>query len=383
MAAMRTFVAAATQEPIDEGLLLLFPAPHSVTGENVVEFHTHGSKAVVAAMIDAMTSVSGIRQAEPGEFTRRAVANGKMDLTSAEGLADLLDAESQQQRKAAFELLRGGLKREWEELREKVLDLSARAEAAIDYVGDEDETGGREEALVRDCEALRDEIEGWLRLPDRRPIRDGIRVVLAGPVNAGKSSLLNAIAGSDRAIVSDVEGTTRDIIEVPLRIDGTAYVFVDTAGLRESEDVIEQIGVGRTKRNIGEADILLWLGEPGESPEHERLIVIASKADQRSAPVKGAFNLSAHDPQSLIPLFSALKKLSETILPGDNGLSLTQWQRARMIEAREILGDPVPHDALLLAENLRSVRELIDHLLGRSGVEDLLDRIFGRFCLGK
>ncbi|HVL78324.1 MAG TPA: tRNA uridine-5-carboxymethylaminomethyl(34) synthesis GTPase MnmE [Sphingomicrobium sp.] len=257
-AALRTFRHPATGDVIDQGLILRFDRPASSTGEDLVELHCHGGRAVIDALLDALGGLDGFRLAEPGEFTRRAFANGQIDLTEAEGLADLLEAETESQRKAALLLAEGGLRRQIEDWQRQLLHLSARAEAAIDYA-EEDETGF-DPSLACDCGALAIELGTWLDRPRIEPLKDGIKVVVAGPPNAGKSSLINAIAGQERAIVTDIPGTTRDHIEVPLAIAGVPVLLTDTAGLRESDNQVEQIGVERARALMEGADILLWPG---------------------------------------------------------------------------------------------------------------------------
>src|SRR5688572_15792078 len=249
---------------IDRALVLRFDGPASATGENVVEYQCHGGRAVVDALLAALGGVAGMRLAEPGEFTRRAFANGRIDLTEAEGLADLLEAETESQRRAALLMAEGGFRRQIEDWRQRLVELSARAEAAIDYVGDEDETMADETALAGEAQGLAAELATWLAQPRAEPLKDGLRVVVAGPPNAGKSSLVNALANSEKAIVTDIAGTTRDSIEVPLAIDGVPILLIDTAGLRASEDAVEAIGVGRAEAQVQQADILLWLGERSE-----------------------------------------------------------------------------------------------------------------------
>ena len=206
--------------------------PASATGEDIVEFHCHGGRAVVDAVLAALASIDGLRQAEPGEFTRRAFENGRIDLTEAEGLADLIEAETEIQRKAALALAEGGLRKQIADWQERLLALSAQAERAIDY-DEEDERV--DPALLRDARRLAAELRQWLERPRVEPLKDGVRVVVAGPPNAGKSSLINAIVGEERAIVTDVPGTTRDHIEVPLSLGGVPIRLTDTAGLRETE----------------------------------------------------------------------------------------------------------------------------------------------------
>ena len=250
-AALRTLRDPSDGRVIDEALVLRFDAPESATGEDVVEYQCHGGRAVVDALLAALGAIDGLREAEPGEFTRRAFANGRIDLTEAEGLADLLEAETEAQRRAALALASGGLKRQIELWQARLVELSARAEAAIDYV-DEDEVAGGDERLWDDARALADELGEWLARPRIEPLRDGVRVVVAGPTNAGKSSLVNAIAESERAIVTEIPGTTRDTIEVPLAIGGVPFVLVDTAGLRDTDDRVERIGIDRARGEYAE-----------------------------------------------------------------------------------------------------------------------------------
>src|SRR6478735_1087162 len=270
--ALMTLRVPGSGEEIDRALVLRFDGPKSATGDNIVEYQCHGSRAVVDALLGVMTSLPGMRQAEPGEFTRRAFSNGRIDLTEAEGLADLLEAETENQRRAALLMAEGGLRKQIEAWRASLVDLSARAEAAIDYVGDEEETGADEHMLIREAQEIAAELSAWRARPRAEPLREGIRVVVAGPPNAGKSSLVNALAEAEKAIVTDVAGTTRDAIEVPLAIAGIPIVLVDTAGLRDSADVVEAIGVDRAQDQMRRADLILWLGEPESAPDPQNVI---------------------------------------------------------------------------------------------------------------
>ncbi|HVM23140.1 MAG TPA: tRNA uridine-5-carboxymethylaminomethyl(34) synthesis GTPase MnmE, partial [Sphingomicrobium sp.] len=273
-AAVRELKDPQTGELLDEALVLRFDAPASTTGENVVEFQCHGSRAVADAVLSTLAAI-GLRQAEPGEFTRRAFENGRIDLTEAEGLADLLEAETESQRKAALALAEGGLKRQIGEWQQRLLALSAAAERAIDY-DEEDEPV--DPVLASGCAELAAELEEWLARPRVEPLKDGVRIVVAGPPNAGKSSLINAIVGEERMIVTDLPGTTRDQVDVPLALDGIPVRLTDTAGLRETDDRVEALGVARAQKLVEAADVLVWLGEPGEAPDHERLIRVHAKA---------------------------------------------------------------------------------------------------------
>ncbi|WP_265528187.1 tRNA uridine-5-carboxymethylaminomethyl(34) synthesis GTPase MnmE [Sphingomicrobium marinum] len=380
-ASLRDFRHPRTGELIDRGLLLSFPGPNSATGEDLVEFHCHGSRAVVEAMLEALTACPDVRLAQPGEFTRQSLRNGIMDLTEAEGLGDLLEAETEGQRKAALSLLQGGLHDRLGTLREMLIDLSAMAEASIDYVGDEDETSGHEDAIAAQLEAARKEVGRLLELPERRPLRDGVRVVIAGPPNAGKSSLLNALVGSDRAIVSAEAGTTRDVIEVPVRIDGIAYVLADTAGLREASGTVEKIGIDRASGEIERADILLWLGKSEAIPTHPRVIRVAAKSDLGGTAEPHDIAVSSKTGAGVEELLAIIGKTAKTLLPAADGLSLSRHHVAALKDVKAQLANQP--DPVLLAEQLRSARNAIDALLGAQGMDDVLDRIFARFCLGK
>lgn len=369
---------------LDQALVLRFDGPASSTGEDVVEFHIHGGRAVADAMFDALASLDGLRLAKPGEFTRRALENGRIDLTEAEGLADLIEAETESQRRTALALAEGGLRRRIEQWQEQLLGLSARAERAIDY--DEEDAHEAGPQLCRDCGALALELQEWLTRPRIEPLRDGVRIVVAGPPNVGKSSLLNMIAGSERAIVTDRPGTTRDHIEVPLALGGIPMVLTDTAGLRDSDEPVERIGVERSRALIEAADILLWLGEPAGGPTHSRLVLVQSKCDLpgRSAAPPGSLPVSALTGAGIAALLERLAGLSATLLPGEDALALNRRQAAHLEEAREALGAAAgAGDLVTLAEELRLARSAFDRLTGRAGVEEVLDALFARFCLGK
>jgi len=371
-------------ELLDEALVLRFDSPASSTGEDLVEFHCHGGRAVVSAVLAALGALEGLREAEPGEFTRRAFENGRIDLTEAEGLADLIEAETESQRRAALLLAEGGLRRQIEAWQSRLLELSARAEAAMDYV-DEDSVEA-DDGLSRDCAALAGELDNWAKRPRAESLKDGVRAVIAGPPNAGKSSLLNALCGHDRAIVTDVPGTTRDHIEVPMALAGIPLRLTDTAGLRESGELVEQIGVDRARSLIDVADVILWLGEAADAPDHPRLILIHSKADLPERPVAptGAIATSSVTGAGLPELAEAIVTAAKDILPREGELALNRRQAECLDEARGALEAAVSTpDAVLLAESLRQARAAFDRLTGRAGVEDLLDALFGRFCLGK
>jgi tRNA modification GTPase len=372
-----------SHELLDHALVLRFDAPASSTGEDVIEFQCHGGRAVVDAVLAALAQVKGLRVAEPGEFTRRAFENGRIDLTQAEGLADLIEAETESQRKAALALAEGGLRQQISAWQDLVLILSAEAERAIDY-DEEDEV--LDPALPRQCSELADELGRWLDRPLIEPLKDGVLVVIAGPPNAGKSSLLNAIAGEERAIVTDVPGTTRDHIEVPLSLAGVPIRLTDTAGLRHTKDAVEGIGVMRSSSLIGAADVLLWLGNSTEAPAHDRLIMVYPKADlpDRGVVPAGSVSVSSVTHEGLPELLRRLEQIATSVLPSEGQVALNRRQAMLVAEAKHALESAgLGQDLVLVSEGLRLARTAFDRLTGRAGIEDVLDALFGRFCLGK
>jgi tRNA modification GTPase len=267
---------------LDQALVLVFPGPATATGEDLAELHLHGGRAVVQRVGSALTALPGMRSAEAGEFTRRAFANGRIDLNEAEGLADLLSAETEWQRRAAANMAGGAFSKAVEAWRKALLALSGQVEALLDF-SDEDDVGeGNYTAISTRCASLHDAMAKHLRQPSAEKLRDGLRVVIAGPPNSGKSTLLNALVAREAAIVSDIAGTTRDLIEVPVAFDGIPFLLTDTAGLRDdSGDMIEAIGIERAEAAIAAADMLLWLGVEGEGPSHSQLLEVEAKTDDR------------------------------------------------------------------------------------------------------
>ena len=383
-AAVRELRHPESTDLLDEALVMRFDAPATATGEDIVEFQCHGGRAVVDAVLGALGSVAGLRPAQPGEFTRRAFANGRIDLTEAEGLADLIEAETEAQRKAALAMAEGGLRRQVEQWQRQLVGLSARAEAAIDYVDDADVA--LDPGLVGECSALAEELGRWLERPRAEPLKDGVRIVLAGPPNVGKSRLINEIAGQERAIVTDIPGTTRDHIEVPLSLGGIPILLTDTAGLRTTEDKVERIGVERAQSLVEAADILLWLGEPEDAPGHPRLVRVHARCDlpgRETAPT-GSLAVSAVTGTGLVVLLDRLADEARSILPAEDAIALNRRQADSIGEAhRAVQGIGAETDIVLVAENLRVARGAFDRLTGRAGVEDVLDALFSRFCLGK
>lgn len=367
---------------LDEALVLRFDGPASATGEDLVELHCHGGRAVVAAVLAALSTFAHCRLAEPGEFTRRALSAGRIDLTEAEGLADLLEAETEAQRRAAMGVAGGGLRRLIAGWRERVVGLSAQAEAAIDYVGDEDETAVDTGALVTAARKLADEWKAWLARPRSDVLRRGARVVLAGPPNSGKSSLLNALAGEERAIVADEAGTTRDVIEVPLAIGGVPIILVDTAGIRSTDQHVERIGVERALVQVDFADVVLWLGDEESRPTHPRVIPIHAQADVRPGPPPDRIAVSVVTGEGLTSLLHAVLRLVETVVPPEDQPALNQRHADLLKQAAGAL-EGGSRDLVIVAEQLRQARSLLDNITGRSGTEEMLDALFSRYCLGK
>lgn len=383
-AAVRELRDPGSGELLDEALMLRFDAPASSTGEDVVELHCHGGRAVVEAVLAALGRIDGLRQAQPGEFTRRAFENGRIDLTEAEGLADLIEAETESQRRAALLMAEGGLSKQITPWQGRLLELSARAEAAIDYV-DEDSVDA-DPKLSGECGALAKELAQWLGRPRSDPLRDGLLIVLAGPPNSGKSSLLNALVGYERAIVTDLPGTTRDHIEVAAALGGVPVRLTDTAGLRDSDEPVERIGVERARRLVELADVLVWLGEPGGAPDHPRLIRVHSRADlaDRGPAPPDSLAVSAVTGLGREALTAAIAKHARSLLPAEGQLALNRRQADCLGEARDALVIAAgTGDLVIIAEALRSARAAFNRLTGRAGVEELLDGLFGRYCLGK
>jgi tRNA modification GTPase len=387
----------AAGAPLDRALVLWFPGPATATGEDLAELHLHGGRAVVAAVEAALGTMPGLRCAEAGEFTRRAFENGRIDLAEAEGLADLLAAETESQRVQALGMASGHVSRAVADWQERLLALMAGVEAELNFADEDDvETGdGVAQRVVAGMAALAIELGEWLARPAAEVIAEGLSVVIAGPPNAGKSTLINALARKELAIVSPLAGTTRDVIETPLALDGIAMRFSDTAGLRSgSGDAIERIGIDRAKTAVEAADILLWLGPPKAAPDHPRTILIAAQADRwrgdAAAEAEAArcdLILSAATGEGMDQLHAYIVDMARTLLPREGEAALRRRQRDALAEARAWLdieaGSREADDLILLAECLRLAAGALDRITGRAGVEDMLDALFGRFCIGK
>lgn len=365
---------------LDYALVLWFPGPATATGEDLAELQLHGGRAVVAAVLAAVGNIDGTRPAEAGEFTRRAFENGRIDLAEAEGLADLLAAETEGQRQSALAMAEGGLGKRVALWQAELLSLSAQLEAELDFSDEGDVAEGGVEALGQRVGALAATVAASLAEPGAERLRDGVTVVLAGPPNSGKSSLYNVLVDRNAAIVSDVAGTTRDRIEAPVALDGLPFVLIDTAGLRDSEDAIEAAGVARAADAIDTADLVLWLGDPDNAPA--RALQIAAKSDLGEE--RPGLPVSAHTGEGIAALKAELLRLARTLLPKPGALALNQRHRSILGDVRcELEAARQAPDPLIMAEYLRTARNHLDRLTGKSGVEDMLDALFGSLCIGK
>ena len=383
-----------TGDMLDRGLILWFPAPRSFTGEDAGELHLHGGRAVVAGVLRALARMEGLRPAEPGEFTRRAFRNGKMDLLAVEGLADLIDAQTEAQRRQALRQLDGVLGRWVEGLREGLLAALALAEGAIDFAEEDDLVGSFRREIRDRVEAVRSTIAAQLSASKgSEKLRDGLVVTIAGPVNVGKSTLLNALAGREVAIVSAHAGTTRDALEVELDLGGCPVVLIDTAGLRETEDPVELEGMSRARARAAAADLVLWLGEgsaglePAVSTPGE-VWTVTTKIDLRGESAHaGNFAISARTGAGLDHLLSALQSFANERLAGGETALITRLRhRLALEEARGRLAPILESDDAdleLVAEDLRAAISALSALVGRIDVEEVLGSIFARFCIGK
>ncbi|MEZ2221925.1 tRNA uridine-5-carboxymethylaminomethyl(34) synthesis GTPase MnmE [Rhizobium sp. RCC_161_2] len=380
---------------IDQGLVLVFPAPASFTGEDCAEIQVHGGKAVVAALLDELSNIEGCRLAEHGEFSRRAMENGKMDLVEVEGLADLIAAETEMQRRLAVEHAAGGLSKLYEGWADRLTRARALIEAELDFADEDDVPGSVSDMVWDDMAKLRAELSAHLAGAGFGEIvRDGLKVVIAGAPNAGKSSLMNALARREVAIVTDIAGTTRDVLHVDLNIEGYAVRLYDTAGLRETEEVIEREGIKRALRTAAEADVILSLAEIGTEAQTDflgfggRIFRIGTKADIHQAAGKGYdLCISSSTGAGLAELHQLLV---EDLQERSASLSLALPSRLRhrtlLAESLEALTRAVNAISAGLdirAEDLRQAGHSLGRITGRVDVEDLLDVIFSEFCIGK
>jgi tRNA modification GTPase len=414
-ARLTSFIDPQTKEILDQGLLLWFPAPASFTGEDCAEFHVHGGQALASAVAQAIARMPEVRLALPGEFTRQAFFNGKLDLSSVEGLADLVDAETEAQRRQALRQMAGNLKEQALLWRSSLLEAAALIEGEIDF-SDEADVPKHITARVFDLlTPVLSDLQRELNSRVAERIRDGLTIVIAGPPNAGKSTLLNALARRDIAIVSEYAGTTRDLLEVHLDIDGLPVTLIDTAGLRESTDPIEQIGMSRARQRSKDADLVMWLSEkewltaPDPALAPEKLWIIVTKSDLADSgdrpatsffePASSALPQEESDKKCAMLSISAatgenLDLLIEKI--GDFARAATSNQETGLItrerhrQAFQLAASALERITFnfakpieFLAEDLRMATRALESLVGGVDVEDVLGEIFSRFCVGK
>ena len=399
-AALRRFRQPETGEPIDQGLALWFPGPASATGEDVAEFHVHGGPAVLAALFDALAALSGLRPAEPGEFTRRAFEAGRLDLTQAEGIADLVAAETEAQRRQALTQMDGSLQRLYDGWRERLMALRAQVEAAIDF-SDQELGEDPMAAAAPGLAALEAEIAAHLDDAHRgERLREGFCIAIVGASNAGKSSLLNRLGGRDAAIVSTRAGTTRDVVEVRLDLGGWPVTLADTAGLRESSDEIESEGVRRALARAASADLSLVVFDGALWPETDAqslallgndALAVLNKTDLLAGAGPAAIGGRAAIGVSCLTgvgIDGLLETLAEEIArryPAGGAPALTRARhRQAVVECRDALARAMagPADERL-AEELRLAARALGRITGRVDVEAVLDLVFRDFCIGK
>lgn len=374
---------------LDEALVAVFPGPASASGEDLAELHLHGGPAVVAGVLDAVTAQPGVRLAEPGEYTRRAFANGRMDLTQVEGLADLVSAETASQRDQALALAGGALGRRADQWRDRCLNVLAEAEAGLDFAEDEADVAERLDEAARDQLAdMADELAALIADSARAMrIRDGLTIAVTGPPNVGKSSLVNALAMRDVAIVTAIPGTTRDAIEVPIDLNGVAAVLIDTAGLRDTDDPVEAIGIARARARAASADLVISVAS-AEAPQWtgDGALRLLNKCDLAAPDVPpDVLAVSATTGAGLPALRDWLSHWAHNLIrPGEPALLSHARHRAAFADAESALGDAaMASEPVLRAEALRAAAHAFGRIAGRVGVDDVLDRIFSRFCVGK
>jgi tRNA modification GTPase len=406
--ATRTLLHDVGQRPIDDAVVLWFPGPASATGEDVAEFHVHGGRAVLASLFAALSGFENVRPAEPGEFTRRGFENGKLDLTEAEGLDDLIHADTDRQRRQALRQLKGVLGDRARDWRAQVIEASALIEAGIDFSDEGDVPAELIAPALAKIRALLAEIQEVLAAQGRSErLRDGLVVAIAGPPNVGKSTLINQLARREVAIVSPYAGTTRDIIEVHLDLDGYPVTVIDTAGIRESDDPVEQEGVRRARARAGEADLVLWLTDAfNERIAHEGPTPVwlvrnkidlggpsAGAPDRTGGPLdesgrpSAEYRISACRGDGIPELIAGLVAFAQEYFGSGEGGLISRERQRKLLEqtAASLRGSigVIGQGDELAAEDLRAAAHSLGRLLGRVDVDDILDVVFREFCIGK
>ena len=394
-AVLITLRSPRSGEPLDRALITRFEAPRSFTGEEMAEVGVTGGRAVTAAVVKALAILPGLRLAEPGEFAWRAFVNGKLDLAEVEGLADLVEAETEAQRRQAQRIAGGALSRECEAIRASLVEAMATVEAEIDFSDVEDADCLTLDAVKRAAQTAIERIDRALVTAGAAErLREGLTVVIAGPPNVGKSTLMNALAGREVAITSPIPGTTRDLIEVFLDLRGYPVTLVDTAGIRDSADPIEQEGVARARRRAESADMTLWLddGLGGRMPGFGSPVLnVRTKIDllgpDATASAAAIFAISAKTGAGVDRLLDALADLAEERMSArEPALLIVERHRRAFEDAREALAATLGPNAAeweLIAEDLRRAGAAMDRIVGRIGAEDVLGEIFARLCVGK
>ncbi len=384
-ASLRTLTAPSDGSVVDRGLCLAFPGPATATGEDMVEFHCHGSPAVVDRVLSEAVSLPGVRMAEPGEFTMRAVLSGRMGLADAEALAELIEARTEAERRRAVRLAGGALSGAIANWREGLIAALALCEAHIDFADESDIPDGGPPVDAAIAPIMAEIAAALSGSRDADKLTDGFRIVLAGPPNAGKSSLINALAGRSIALVSDEPGTTRDVVATTLDLGGYRVVIADTAGVREGASGIEALGIARTLEELAAADYIVEVTSPDTVPLDlpSADLRIAHKSDIRPAEADLATSLS--DPASIDALAGCLTEAASRGMAGAEAALITrarQRSACEQILAALVEAGETPH-LEMKAEALRSACYAVARLTGDIGVEDILDEVFGRFCIGK
>jgi tRNA modification GTPase len=399
--ATRILLRSSDGEPIDDAVALWFPGPASATGEDVAEFHVHGGRAVLAALFAALSRIENVRAAESGEFTRRAFENGKLDLTEAEGLDDLIHADTDRQRRQALRQLKGLLGDKARDWRAQIIEAQALIEAGIDFSDEGDVPAELIAPALAGIKKLLGQIEEVLAAQAKgERLREGLVVAIAGPPNVGKSTLMNQLARREVAIVSPHAGTTRDVIEVQLDLDGYPVTVIDTAGIRETDDPVEQEGVRRARARAAEADLVLWLTDSKEGmAKHEGgapVWLMRNKIDLDSGEAAAtnsdssagrAFRISARRGDGIAELVVALVGFAQDFFGASEGGLITRERQRKLLQEtalslrRSVAA--IGQGEELAAEELRAAASSLGRLLGRVDVEDILDVIFREFCIGK